>query len=479
MNRDKLVATVKSHVSYVFRGRDEIELLDGSIGKPLFFLSIPLVFTNLFQTAYNLADTFFLGQYSTESLAAMSFAWPPVFLLMMLGMGISVAGSVLVAQQTGAAKHREAERAASQVIAYTTIASLLLGGIAYVVANPFVRILGASPDVAPLATGYLEIVSLGFIFMMVYMVFNSLMRGYGDTLTPMLVMAGTVVLNIVLDPFLIFGITVVENAPLLGTVAFPELGIRGAAIATIFSRGVGLAIALVILFGDRWGITIHLRDLVPTWHYLDRIVRIGAPAAAEGVSRAISQNLLLFVVGWFATPVVAGYGIATRLFSIVILPGVAVDRGVETMTGQNIGAGKPDRAGRAAKIAAVWLFAILTGFGVLSWVGAAPISAVFTDDPAVIEVSAQFLRYVAPTFGFIGIMRAYSGGLRGAGKTLTVALIAIIMLIVVRFGMGWVAADAIGETGIWVAFAISNVVGALVAYLLHRRGTWREKQLVE
>ncbi|MFB6109391.1 MAG: MATE family efflux transporter [Halodesulfurarchaeum sp.] len=466
-------------VKYLFRGREEIELRSGSIGRPLFFLSLPVVLTNLFQTAYNLADMFWLGRYSTTAVAAISFAWPPVFLLMMLGMGISVAGSVLVAQNTGAEAHREAEFAAAQTMTYTTIAALIFGSIAYTVARPFVALLGASPAVLGRAAGYLEIISLGFVFMMVYMVFNALMRGYGDTLTPMVVMLGTVLLNIVLDPFLIFGWGLPAGWPLLGGLAFPELGIRGAAYATVFSRAVGVAVGLLIMFGDRWGITIHWSDLRPRFQYLYRIVRIGAPASVEGVSRAVSMNLLMVVVGWFATPIVAAYGIGSRIFSMVFLPGVAVDRSVETMTGQNIGADRPDRAAAAARIAAITLFSLLTVLGGVTYLLASPIAGLFTADPAVIGATTQFIRYVAPTFGFIGVMRAYSGSLRGAGKTLTVAAIAIVMLAVVRFPLAWTLTERIGETGIWLSYAISNVAGAVVAYGWYQRGTWRTKRLTE
>ncbi|AOW80443.1 MATE family drug/sodium antiporter [Halodesulfurarchaeum formicicum] len=477
MNPKASLERLAEAVGSLFRSREEIELRSGSIGKPLFFLSLPVVLTNLFQTAYNLADTFWLGQYSTEALAAISFAWPPVFLLMMLGMGISVAGSVLVAQNTGAEEHREAELAAAQTITDTTVVALLFGTIAYFVARPFVAFLGASPEVVGLAAGYLEIISLGFVFMMVYMVFNALMRGYGDTLTPMVVMFGTVLLNIVLDPFLIFGWGLPAHWPVLDGVAFPELGIRGAAYATIFSRAVGLVVGLAIMFGDRWGITIHWSDLRPRAGYLLKILRIGAPASVEGVSRAISVNLLMLVVGWFATPIVAAYGIGTRIFSMVFLPGVAVDRSVETMTGQNIGAEKPDRAAAAARIAAITLFIVLSLLGAVTYLLASPIAGLFTDDPAVVAAATQFLRYVAPSFGFIGVMRAYSGSLRGAGKTLTVAAIAIVMLAVVRFPVAWVLAERIGESGIWLSYVVSNVAGAVVAYAWYQRGTWREKRL--
>ena len=468
----------------LFKGKEEFDLTEGSIGKPLFFLSMPIVVTNLFQTAYNLADTFWLGQYSTDALAAISFAFPMVFLLISLGMGISVAGSVLVAQYTGADAEREAEYAASQTVTFAIIASVILGGVGYVFVEDLLGLLGASEDVLPLAVAYMEVVALGLVFMFGFSVFVALMRGYGDTITPMLVMFGSVVLNIALDPFLINGWTLVEAAPLVGTVAFPEMGIRGAAVATVFSRSLALAVGLVIMFRGERGVEINLRDMAPDTDYLRRLVRIGVPASVEGTGRALSMNLLLIVVASFADPVVAAYGIGTRVFSVVFLPAIAVARGVETMTGQNMGAGKPDRAAAAAALASKVLFGVLTVAGVVVFLVPEPIVSVFVgadqaDGEQVIAAGAEFLRVVALTFGFIGITRAYSGSFRGAGKTMIAAAISVLTLGVIRFPVAWIAAGPLGETGIWLSFAVSNVLGAVVAYLWYRRGTWRETDLTE
>ncbi|MFD1571163.1 MATE family efflux transporter [Halorubrum laminariae] len=458
-------------IGALFKGPSEFDLTSGGIGKPLFFLSMPIVVTNLFQTAYNLADTFWLGQYSTDALAAISFAFPIVFLLISLGMGISVAGSVLVAQHTGAGDEDRAEYAASQTVTFAVIASVLLGVVGYRFVGDFLGLLGASADVLPLASSYMEVVSLGLVAMFGFAVFVALMRGYGDTITPMLVMFGSVVLNIVLDPFVIFG-----------WGPFPALGIEGAAIATVFSRALALVVGLAVMFRGERGVQINLRDMVPDFTYLRRLVRIGLPASVEGTGRAVSMNLLLFIVALFPDPVVAAYGIGTRVFSVIFLPAIAVARGVETMTGQNIGSEKPDRAERAAALAAKTLFAVLTLAGVVVFLVPEQIVSVFVgadqaDAARVTAVGAQFLRIVALTFGFIGIMRAYTGSFRGAGKTLTAAAISVLMLGIVRFPIAWVAAGAIGETGIWLSFAVSNVVGAVVAYAWYRRGTWRDGDL--
>ncbi|PSP70621.1 MATE family efflux transporter [Halobacteriales archaeon QH_8_67_27] len=500
---DRLVAGVRKRVNTVFKDRDEFDLTSGDIARPLFYLSIPIVVTNLLQTMYNLVDTIWLGRYSTEALAAISFAFPVVFFLISLGLGISIAGSILVAQHVGAEEEREAEYAASQTVTFAIIASLILGGVGYFIVGDLLGLLGASADVLPGATAYLKIISLGMVFMFAFFVFMSLMRGYGDTITPMLVMFVTVVVNMVFDPFLIFG-----------WGPFPELGVEGAAYATIFSRALATVIGLGIMFQGTRGIRIRLSDMTPDFGYLRKILRVGIPASIEGTGNAIAVNLMLIVVSAFPTVVVAAYGVGVRLFSVIFLPAIAVGRGVETMSGQNIGADEQDRAAAATHFAARAMFVVLAAAGVLTWLGAGNIVAVFSDDPEVVEVGRLFLRYVAPTFGFTGIFHAYKGGFRGAGKTMTAAVVSIAVLGVIRLPVAlfasqslayegtWiaglvgavpfdplaallrvpieaVAAFEMGYEGIWLAFAVSNVSGAAIAFAWYMRGTWREADLTD
>ena len=475
--------SLRERLRSLFKGPEELSLTSGGIGWPLFYLSLPIVVTNLLQTAYNLADTFWLGQYSTEALAAISFGFPMVFLLIALGMGLSVAGSVLVAQHIGAGEEADAEYAASQTVVFGIIGSILLGAVGYVAVGPFISFLGAAPDVQPLAADYMRVISAGLPFMFGFFVFIALMRGYGDTVTPMLVMFGSVVLNIAIDPLLIFGF---EDNPLFGMVGlrgveaslfaatgYTGSGIAGAAIATVFSRALAFFVGIAVMIQGVRGVRIRPSQMRPNLTYLRRLLDIGVPASIEGTGRALSVNLLLLVVGLFPTTVVAAYGIGVRIFSVIFLPAIAVARGVETMTGQNIGAEKPDRAGSAADFAALVTFVVLSGLGVVAFFFTRPIVAVFTTDPEVVRVGVEFLRWVAPSFGFIGVMRAYTGSFRGAGKTLVAATISIIMLAIIRIPVAYVASLSLGETGIWVAFPISNVAGAVIAYAWYKRGTWQ------
>ncbi|MFB6071554.1 MAG: MATE family efflux transporter [Halobacterium sp.] len=448
--------------------QEDLDLTEGGIGKPLVYLSIPIVVTNLFQTAYNLADTFWVGQYSTDALAAISFAFPMVFLLISLGMGLSVAGSVMVAQNVGAGNEREAEYAASQTLVFAVATSVLLGLVGYFVVDDLLLFFGAAPDVYPLAVAYMRVISLGLVFMFGFLMFISLMRGYGDTVTPMVVMFFSVVLNIALDPFLIFGWWV-----------FPRMGLEGAAVATVFSRALAFVAGVAVMFTGVRGVEVNVRDMAPDFGFARRILRVGLPASIEGTGRALSVNLMLLVVGLFPTNVVAAFGIGTRVLSVVFMPAIAVARGVETMSGQNIGAEKYNRAAAAARFAAKAMFVMLSAVGVVGWIWARPIISVFTTDAAVVDIGVTFMRYVAPTFGFMGIMRSYNGSFRGAGKTLTAAAISVGSLGAVRLPFAWVASQSFGHEGIWLSFAVSNVLGALAAYAWYQRDTWRAAEIVD
>ncbi|WP_232688641.1 MATE family efflux transporter [Halobacterium zhouii] len=481
--------SVTDRVSALFKGPEELELTSGSIAKPLLYLSLPIVITNLFQTAYNIADTFWLGQYSTDALAAITFAFPMVFLLIALALGISVAGSVLVAQYVGADEEERAEYAASQTVAFAAVAAVVLGAIGFVFVDEFLVLLGASADVTPLATSYMQVYSVGLVAVFGFAVFVSLMRGYGDTVTPMLVMFGSVVLNILLDPLLIFGF---DQNPLFGYLGLRGLesqlfaltgytgsGIEGAAIATVFSRLLALVVGLVIMFQGTRGVRIRLSQMKPDADYARRLLDIGVPASIEGTARALSVNLLLVVVALFPDTVAAAYGIGTRVFSVIFLPAIAFSQGVETMTGQNIGAGKLDRAEYANHYGAKVMLGALTAFGAVVFLAAHPIAAVFTQNPEVAAIGAEFLRYAALTFGFIGVMRSYSGGFRGAGQTLIAAVISIAMLGFIRLPIAWVGAHRLGVEGLWIAFAVSNVLGGVISYVWFERGTWRDADVTE
>lgn len=451
-------------VSGLFRSKEDLDLVCGPVGENLYYLALPIVIINLLQTAYNIADTFWLGQYSKEALAAITFAFPLVFFLISLGMGLSVAGNVLVSQFEGSGQFGRRDFAASQAITFSFFVSIFIGLFGYFFMPFIINLLGAEGVVAVSAISYMRVISMGIFFMFGFAVFMSLMRGYGDVVTPMVIMFATVVVNIILDPILING-----------WLWFPEMGVRGAAIATIFSRALALITGLYVLFTGKRGIQIHWSRMRPDFDIFKKMVDIGVPATAGGAGRAVSVNLIVAVVGnVFSNTVVSGYGIGVRLFSLIFLPAIAGGWAVSTMTGQNLGAEKPHRAEKAANLAAKYMFIILSALGVISFIFAGQIAAIFSKNPDVIRVATQFLRWVSLTFGFMGVLKSYTGSLRGAGNTIEAAIISVSVLGLIRLPIAYFGSINIGQLGLWISFGISNILGALLGWGYYQRGTWKE-----
>jgi len=295
-----------------FKGQEELNLTEGGIVKPLLFLSLPIVVTNLMQTAYNLADTFWLGQYSTEALAAISFAFPMVFLLISLGMGLSVAGSVLVAQHTGADETEQAEYAASQTVSFAFIASAILGAVGYPFIRQFLSFLGASADVLQEPPPTCRWSRLGFLYVRLFRVhLADARRGrhhYADA-------------RHVRDGRHQRDSRPIPDQRLVGRPArVPRTRHSGGGCRHCLLRGLAMLVGLYIMLSGTRGIQINLADMKPDLQYLRKILRIGVPASIEGTGRALSINALLIVVGLFSTSVVAAFGIGTRVFSVIFLP---------------------------------------------------------------------------------------------------------------------------------------------------------------
>ncbi|MFQ3293666.1 MAG: putative MATE family efflux protein, partial [Natrialbaceae archaeon] len=335
-------------------------------------LAWPIMVIQLLQVAYNLADTIWLGRYDVDALGAISLAFPLVFLLISVAGGFTAAGAILVAQYTGAESEGSAAKVVGQTLSFVVLLSMVLGGLGYVFTGDLLALIPTQQDTAqqviPLAADYMEVIFLGVPFMFGFFIFSSLMRGYGNTRTPMRVMFVSVVINVIIDPLLIFG-----------WAGFPELGIQGAAVATIVSRGVAAAIGVYILLGAGSGPDVQLSHLKPDLTYIKKIVSLGVPTAAEQSASAMAMVTLSVLVFQFSPPVVAAYGLGNRLASLVFLPAMGLGRATDTMVGQNLGAEKSDRAERAA-----WL-AVKVGAGVMVVVAAltalfpGPVVEVFVD----------------------------------------------------------------------------------------------------
>ncbi|WP_435153564.1 MATE family efflux transporter [Haladaptatus sp. DFWS20] len=469
----------------------DVNLTEGELLKPLLVLSLPIVLSQLMQVAYNLADTFWVGRLGQDAVSALSFSWPLVFLMISIGGGFTVAGTVLVAQNKGAGNHDRVDHIAGQTIAFVTAIAVAFSILGWFLTPTLLTLIGTTPgtQVHAYSVEYTRTIFLGVFFMFGFFIFQALLRGWGDTKTPMYLMAFGVVINVALDPFFILGF---QDNPLFGylgmrgleaalfdTTGFNGFGVQGAAFATVLSRGVGAMVGFALLFSGRVGIHLSLDDLRLRAESVRKIIEIGAPTSVEQSTRALGITALTALVALAGTDAVAAFGIGNRLTSLVFLPALGLAQGTETVVGQNLGAEKTARAKRAVHLATGIIVAVLAVVGIVAYVFAEPITNVFISGEgaeAVVEIGGDYLRIVGPTFFGIGIFRIISGGFRGSGSTRVAMVLSILSLWVFRLPPAYALVEwyDMGSTGIWYGIALSNVLTAVVAVAWFLRGTWTE-----
>ncbi len=444
--------------------KTERNLTEGPILGNLWQLAWPIMITNLLQTAYNLTDTYWVGRLGADAMASITISWPVVFLLISVAGGFTVAGTTLVAQHKGAGAEDKTDLVAGQALSFIGAIAVLLAGIGYLVAPLVLSLMGAPSAILDDGTAYLRVFFVGIPFMFGFFIFSSLLRGWGDTVTPMYLMLASTTLNVILDPLFIFG-----------WGPFPRMGVMGAALATVLARGLIAMVALYILFYGDKGIQLHISDLKFRWEYVRQIVVVGFPASIEQSARALGIAFMTSTVAVFGTGVIAAYGVGNRIMSTLFLPAAGFAQATTTMVGQNLGGGKPDRAEKATWTSVGLLMGILTAAALASFIWAEDIVSIFNRNPDVVDLGCRYLRIAAFSYGFAGALRTFNGAYRGAGRTVTAMVFSIVTLWVLRVPLANLFARYLGwgADGLWWAVSIDNVVGGLAAGAWFTRGTWK------
>ncbi len=446
-------------------------LLQGPVLTSLLKLAGPIVLANLLQAAYQLVDAFWVGRLGGFAVAAVSISTPVVFLSMSLGMGFAMAGSILIAQYYGAGKTGNVNHIAAQTLLLVAVLSILLGLIGWIISPFFLDLLNVQPDVYEGALGFLRVSFIGLVFNFSFFVFQSIMRGVGQVTLPVYIVFGTVLLNFILDPLLIFG-----------WGPFAPQGVMGAALATLCTQFLACVMGFVVLFRGKQGVSISLSDFKPDVNHIKRAFSIGFPASIEQSMRALGIMLLTFLIAGFGTVTVASYGAATNILQVVLILAIGFSMAIATVVGQNIGAGQIERASLVAVTGSRLCFAALTVMGIIVWFTAADLITFFVpDDPAIIAGGANFLRIMCLSWGFLGLQLSLTGVLRAAGSTVTAMMLTLVSQWVLQFPLAYVLSHkgGLGVDGIWWAFPVSYVVIAIVTIAVFAKGDWKKKRLTD
>jgi len=449
------------------------EIVSGDIVPLLFKLGWPMMVASILQTTYNMIDTMWLGRlpapHNLNAVSALTLAWPFIMLMVAIEMGLGIAGIALISQNTGAKRYEEARRDAGQLYFIFILFSILLGILGIFAAEPFLNLLtGGSPVVGP-ATAYLQIIFLGFPVLITFAAFSFSLRAWGDTITPTLIMAVSVLINIILDPIFIFG---------LGPV--PHMGIQGAAIATTLSRSVGLLMAIYMLYTKRVGLWVNLSHMKPDWERIKKFFQIGIPAT---IARALdSMEFLVFASALAYLPnhkdVMAAYGIGGRILGVSFVVMWGLGMALTTVVGQSLGAEKKDRAEEAAKKGMLVMTLLMTSISLILVLIRYPAFGFFIkDQPEVVRIGGEFLLILAIGAPFFAIFEAVSATLNGSGHTKQQLGISVTRLWGLRIPLLFLLAFylALHSTGAWLAIALSNVGSGTLAYIVYKMGWWKEK----
>ena len=444
----------------------EAEETSRALHRAVWMLAWPSVLTMLLQTVNSFLDRFFVGSLGSDALAAVGVGGQFMFLLFSVGMSISAGTSALVARFTGAKENDQATLAANQSVWIGFIAAFVCMAAVWPVRFLVVGWMGVNPHAAALCVQYLTITLLGIPALFLMLILSSVFRGLGDTVTPLRVMIGVNIIHLGGDWLLIFG-----------HWGFPRMGLIGGATALIASQVIGAGLYLWFLRGSPvQGLMTRLTRLQMDW--TRRILNIGLPAAGQNLSRVLSMMVFTAVLARSpqATAAVAALTIGLTSESIAFMPGFAFSMAAATLAGQNLGAGNPQRAERAAWVALQQGMAVMIVMGAVFFVFARPFTHIFTLDPAVVPLAVAYLRIAALSEPFLAFGMILTGALNGAGDTKAPALVAILTMWGVRLPLAWVAISllSLGTVGAWWAMAISTTLNGLAALALFKWGRWKQ-----
>jgi len=420
------------------------------------------------ETAFSIADIFWVGKLGAVSLAAVISSAFLIWIIYSLVGAISVGVTALVARFIGAKRPDQAAFSARQAYLFSIFFALGVTIVGVLLAKWAFILMGTAPDVTHLGVRYLRIIFAGAISFFILDVLAAIFRASGDTKTPMLVIMGSLGLNIVLDPILIFG-----------WGPFPRMETDGAALASIFSQGVAsLLFILLIIRGKLVFKFSLLPKLDLDFSMIWRILRIGIPASSAWILFSIVYLFINKIVVLFGTEAIAALGIGNRMESISFLTCFGFSIAASTLVGQNLGAGKPERSAQAAWQTA-GIGVLITGFvAIMFFTFPRQIASFFISDSQVVEIGIGYLRILALSQMFMALEIIFEGSFGGAGNTIPPMLVSITGSLV-RIPLAYLLAVhwGIGINGVWWAITLTSIAKGIVLTYWFSRGGWKTQKI--
>ncbi|MFQ5739005.1 MAG: MATE family efflux transporter [Acidobacteriota bacterium] len=438
------------------------------IGRAILLLAVPMVLEMSMQSVFGVVDVFFVGRLGAAAVAVVGMTDSLLTLIFAVAMGLSMATTAMVARRIGEKNPEAASNVAVQSIGVGVSLSLITGLCGVVLAGDLLGLIGASRPIMEVGSRFTAIMLGGNITVMLLFLINAVFRGAGDAFIAMRALWLANLINIVLDPLLIFG---------LGP--FPELGLEGAAIATNIGRGVGVLYQLSRLRHGNGRIGVKLEGLRIDPFVIRRLLRISVVGMLQFLIGTASWLGVMRILAVFGGATLAGYTIAVRIIIFALLPSWGMGNAAATLVGQNLGAGKPDRAERSVWITGVSNMVFLGTIAVVFILFAQPLVRIFSSNAEVVAMGVDCLQIVSYSYVFMAFGMVTVQAFNGAGDTTTPTWINLFCYWFLQIPMAYLLAIPLelGPRGVFAAIAVAQSALALVSLFLFRRGGWKRRSV--
>ena len=439
-----------------------------TLNRAVLLLAVPMVLEMIMESLFAVVDVFWVSRLGKDAIAVVGVTESVMSLIYAVAIGISFAATAIVARRIGEKNPTLAAQAAGQIIVLGITLSAALGIVLGYFAGDILQLMGASPDIVALGSNYARLMLGGNITVFLIFLINAIFRGAGDATIAMRTLWLANGLNIILDPCFIFG-----------WGPFPELGVTGAAVATNIGRGVGVLYQLWHLTGKPGRVRIHLADFAPQREVLTTILKTSGNGIAQMFIATTSWVGLIKILSVFGSPILAGYTIAIRVVVFALMPAWGLANAGATLVGQNLGAGKPDRAENAVRIATKYNVLFLGIVGFLFVVLSGVIVSFFTTDPEVAHQATRALWIMSLAFPLYAAGMCLEATFNGSGDTWTPTRLNFFCFWLGQVPLAWILSGplGLGPTGVYIAVPVSFTVLTLWSFALFRKGKWKQQKV--
>ncbi len=436
---------------------------DLTLGKEhlqIFYFAVPMLFGNLFQQLYNVVDSVVVGKFlGDDALAAVGASFPIIFLLISLIIGFTIGGSITVSQFFGAKQYEKVRISVDTINVVILVSSLVMGALGIIFSDQIFMLIDLPAEVIPEASIYLRIYLLGLPFLFGFSNISALLRGVGDSKTPLYFLIFSTLLNIALDLFFVAGM---------------GYGIASVAFATVLSQALGLVLAGIWIRKNEL-LRFRFRGIVFNKAIFNKSQRIGLPSGIQHVLFSLGMLALFGIVNQFGVKVIAGYSAAMRLDSLAIMPAMNLSAALSTFVGQNMGAGKFERISRGLRATLVMSTGISLAITVIIYFFGETMMKMFSADAEVIRYGVEYLVIVSSFYFAFSALFSFNAVMRGAGDMIIPMIITLISLWLVRIPFANFFMETMGEKAVWWSAPAGWMIGLILSFLYYSNGRWKRK----